>query len=312
MDVIGVGDIDIDIYLEVEHIPTHDEKVLAKNVSLFPGGMVANFLVALRRLGTSCGFHGPVGLDEYGQLAINDLKNNLVDTSHVIYKENGRTYFCIVILDDSGEKALIVAPTDCLAPNEEDISPSAIGSAKHMHTVFHSSAQLKAIELARKNNLSISVDFEPDSVKLGKNINEILSLIDVAFINQNALFLMSKNKSIEKAMDDILVRGPRVVCVTLGKRGAIITTQATKKPIYVESFHVPVIDTTGAGDCFAAGFIHGYLQNWPMDFVGKFSSATAAIKIMKKGGHTGAPTYDQVIQFLDEKNVYIPDFKFRR
>lgn len=311
MDVIGVGDIDIDIYLEVEHIPSHDEKVLAKNVSLHPGGMVANFLVALRRLGTSCGFNGPVGLDEYGQIAINDLKNNSVDTSNVVYKENGKTYFCVVILDDSGEKALIVAPTDCLAPTEDDISPAGIKIAKHMHTVFHGSAQLKAIKLAHKNNLSISVDFEPDSVKIGKNLDEILSLIDIAFINQNALFLMSKHQSIEKAMNDILSRGPGVVCVTLGKRGAIIISQNTKKPTYVESFNVPVIDTTGAGDCFAAGFIHGYLQKWPMDFVGKFSSATAAIKIMSKGGHTGAPTYVEVIRFMNEKKVDIPEFIMR-
>ena len=307
MDVIGVGDIDVDIFLEVDRIPSRDEKILANSVNLYPGGMVANFIVALSRLGTPCGFHGPVGSDEYGEIAIKDLKDNKVDTSYLVVKEGKKTYFCVVMLDESGEKALIVAPTECLVLKEEDILTEAIKSAKHMHTTFHGSAQAKAIQIAHDSGLTISVDFEPDSVKNGSCLNDLLAKIDIAFINRNALKLMSRFDDLEKAAIDVKLRGPKVVCVTLGKKGALIVKDSKSEPIKINSFNVPVVDTTGAGDCFAAGFVHGFLSGWPIDFVGRFASATAAIKIMSIGGHTGAPNFSEVISFLIERNIPIPD-----
>jgi sugar/nucleoside kinase (ribokinase family) len=307
MDVIGFGDIDVDIYLEVDRIPSRDEKVMANSVNFYPGGMVANFLVALRRLGTTCGFHGPVGADEYGEIAVKDLKDNQVDTSYMVVKKGKKTYFCVVMLDDSGEKALIVAPTECLAPEEEDIISDAIKSAKHMHTIFHGPAQAKAIQMARENGLTISVDFEPASVKGASNLDDLLSKIDIAFINRNALRLMSPHEDLERAARDVVSRGPKIVCVTSGKEGVLIVMDSKPEAIKVNSFDVPVVDTTGAGDCFAAGFVHGYLAGWPIDFVGRFASATAALKIMSKGGHAGAPKFGQVLSFLKENNITIPE-----
>lgn len=305
MDVIGVGDIDIDIYLEVDHIPARDEKEMAKSVNFFPGGMVANFLVALRRLGTTCGFHGPIGSDEFGQAAQADLVSNNVDTSNIIIKNEKKTYFCVVMLDASGEKALVVAPTECLSPEENDISVEAIKSAKHLHTIFLGPAQAKAISIAHENGMTVSVDFEPDSVRNNNTIDEVLSNTDIAFINQNALGLMSNCTDISDAAHAILSRGPRIVCVTLGKRGSLIAAESRAEVLRIASFDVPVIDTTGAGDCFAAGFIHGFLNGWPLEYIGKFASATAAMKITKMGGHSGAPTLDQVRAFLEDRKIYL-------
>ncbi len=306
MDVLGIGDIDVDIYLEVDRIPGRDEKLVANQYHIFPGGMVGNFVVALSRLGMSCGFHGPVGDDEYGQMAINDLVENKVDPTYVIIKQGGKTYFCVVILDDSGEKALIVAPTDCLEPLEEDISERAIKSARHMHTIYHGPAQLKAIQLAKINNLTVSVDFEPGSIKDNPEVVDHLSLIDIAFINQNALQYLSDLPDQEAAAFDVLSKGPEVVCVTLGSKGSLIVKKNEPEPKWVKAFKVPVIDTTGAGDCFAAGFVYGYLKGWPIELTGQIASATAAIKIMSKGGHAGAPSISQVREFLLENQVHIP------
>ena len=305
MEVIGVGDIDVDIYLEVDHIPARDEKEMAKSVSFFPGGMVANFLVALSRLGTSCGFHGPIGSDEFGDTALRDLLSNNVDASNMIIKSGKRTYFCVVMLDDSGEKALVVAPTECLSPEENDISEDAIKAAKHLHTIFLGPAQAKAISIAHKNGMTVSVDFEPDSVRNSSNLNEVLSSTDIAFINQNALRLMSNYSDIADAARDVLSRGPKIVCVTLGKQGSLIVAKTLSKVLQIRSFDVPVIDTTGAGDCFAAGFVHGFLKGWSLEYIGKFASATAALKITKMGGHAGAPLLDQVLAFLGEHEIFL-------
>jgi ribokinase len=302
MDVIGVGDIDVDIYLHVDHIPSRDEKVSANDVGFFPGGMVANFLVALRRLGTTCAFHGPVGVDEFGGTATDDLIRNRVDTSKIIVKPGKKTYFCVVMLDESGEKALVVAPTDCIDPEESDISEDAICSAKHLHTTFGGPAHLKAIEIAHRNGLTVSADFEPSAVK-GKNVDESLAMIDVAFINQNALALMSAAPTPVEAMTDILSRGPKIVCTTFGKKGSLIMAKGRQEPLHVEAFDVPVVDTTGAGDCYAAGFVHGLLRGWPLESIGLFASASAALNVCQLGGHAGAPSMEQVLSFLENRNI---------
>jgi sugar/nucleoside kinase (ribokinase family) len=66
----------------------------------------------------------------------------------------------------------------------------------------------------------------------------------------------------------------------------------------VPGFRVPVVDTTGAGDCFAAGFVHGVLSGWPPEQSARFANAVAAIKVMHHGGHTGSPRLDEVQAFL--------------
>ncbi len=308
MDVIGVGDIDVDIYLHVGHIPARDEKVSANNVGFFPGGMVANFLVALRRLGTTCAFHGPIGSDEFGVTATDDLICNQVDVSAIVVKPGKKTYFCVVMLDESGEKALVVAPTDCIEPEVKDISEVAIRSAKHLHSTFGGPAQLKAIEIARRNGLTVSVDFEPSAVK-GKNVDDVLAQIDIAFINQNALTWMSAAPTPARAIADILSRGPKIVCTTFGKQGSLIMASKMREPLHVDAFDVPVVDTTGAGDCYAAGFVHGFLRGWPLETIGLFASASAALNVRHLGGHAGAPSTSQVLSFLKDRNITLQNLQ---
>lgn len=303
MDVIGVGDIDIDIYLELDHVPRRDEKVVAKSYTYYPGGMVANFLAALSRLGTLCGFHGPLGQDEFGRLALQDLKENNVDTKFAVIKSDGNTYYCVVMLDPSGEKSLVVVPTNCLTLEPEDLFLPALNQARHLHTTYHGKTQATAINFAKQNGLTVSVDFEPDSVKNGNNLIPVLANIDLAFINKRAASLITGNNDLELSILQISAMGPSIVCITMGEDGSILAAKDWKEPQFISAFHVPVVDTTGAGDCFAAGFVHGYLQGWPVEIMGTFASAVASINIMSKGGHLGAPYFNEVVEFLKNRDV---------
>jgi len=180
LKVIGVGDADIDIYLDVDHIPARDEKILADSFSLHPGGMVANFLVALSRLGTKCGFHGTVGDDDFGHMSLKHMQDHGVDISGAIIKHDGSTYFCVVMLDDSGEKALIVAPTDAIFPKPEDLSESVILSANHLHTTAnYKPTVLEALRIAKDYGLTVSVDIERDQIDQFEDLGSLLSLITI-------------------------------------------------------------------------------------------------------------------------------------
>lgn len=303
MDVIGVGDADIDIYLDVDHIPARDEKIVATRVDLHPGGMVANFLVALCRLGISCGFHGPVGADEFGRLTLDDLSENGVDISGAVIKEGERTYFCTVMLDGSGEKSLVVAPTGCVFPKPDDVSEDHIARAsRHLHTTAAvlSTAE-KALYVAKKHALTTSLDLEPSVAKHKDALISMLHQVDLLFINQRAAAVLSETEDPAEAARSILVHGPSVVCVTMGGDGVFVADEANQ--FKVDAFPVTVVDSTGAGDCFAAGFVYGFLQRWPLKQVSTFASAVGALSVTQRGGHTGAPTSKAVDEFLAAHQV---------
>jgi ribokinase len=307
LDVIGVGDADIDIYLQVDHIPGRDEKLLAQSVDLYPGGMVANFLAALSRLGTSCAFNGPVGDDEFGRLTLGDLVANGVDVSAAVVKPGERTYFCNVMLDESGEKALIVAPTSCLSPLPEDVSKDALSRARHLHTT---AAQIetaeKAIRLARQNGMSVSLDLEPSAVRADNRgrLLELFTHVDLLFVNQRAVNLLCNGQSPERAAEALVAHGTRVVCLTRGKDGS--ATTSTEGTFTTKAFPVTVVDSTGAGDCFAAGFVHGFLRGWSLSLTAIFASAVGALSVTHYGGHGGAPTFAQVSDWLKRRSVQLP------
>jgi ribokinase len=301
-EVIGVGDADIDIYLDVDHIPTRDEKMLAQSFSYHPGGMVANFLVALSRLGTACGFHGTVGDDDFGHKTLKHMEVNDVDIQGAIIKPDSATYFCVVMLDESGEKALIVAPTDAIFPKPEELSESVIGSAKHLHTTANlKPTVLKALRLARQHGLTVSVDIERDQLDQFEDLQSLLSLIDLVFVNKMAAGHIAGEVSNAEAAQKILSFGPEIVCVTLGAAGSHVAAQGIAMD--VDPFPVKVVDSTGAGDCFAAGFVHGYLKGWPMKKTAVFASAVGALSVTNRGGSSNTPTTEDVYEFLKQRNV---------
>jgi sugar/nucleoside kinase (ribokinase family) len=304
VDVIGVGDADVDVFAEVDHVPGRDEKVRAKRVEYHAGGVVANFVCALSRLGTRCAFHGPVGEDEFGRMAIADLRANGVDTHGVVVKPGGKTYYCIIMLDESGEKALLGIPTDSLYLQPEEVSEVQIARARHMHTKGASPSAPRAARVAKEHGLTVSVDLELPIGAHSSDVRPWLPCVDVLFINQQTVKVLGAGRSAEEVARDLLSSGPRMVCVTLGEAGSLVVSEGGA--VRAEAFAVPVVDTTGAGDCYAAAFVHGFLQGWPLDRVATFASAAGAIIVTHWGGHTGAPTYGEVIAFLSARGVSWP------
>ena len=92
VDIIGLGEAVIDWVAEIPHFPRPDEKVDALTENYFPGGVTANFLVAIARLGGKCGFIGAVGDDSYGDYLIEDFKHENIDTTFTLKKKGKKNY----------------------------------------------------------------------------------------------------------------------------------------------------------------------------------------------------------------------------
>jgi sulfofructose kinase len=98
---------------------------------------------------------------------------------------------------------------------------------------------------------------------------------------------------------EVRKQGYRTLTITLGSRGSV--TFAGDDVISCPAFPVDIVDTTGAGDAFHAGYLYGLLQKWPLENTVRFASAVAALNCRKVGARRGLPTLAEVQRFLEEQ-----------
>jgi sugar/nucleoside kinase (ribokinase family) len=297
-DVLAIGDADVDLFLSVSHLPQRDEKVLGRLLGEFPGGISANFCCAASQIGMRAALIALVGDDRYGEMALASLREANVDTDLVIVKPGGRTFFCVVMLDDSGEKALTLVVTDCIAPRPADIDPESFSQARLIHLIANDVDDTTWVAReAQKRGTLVSLDIEPTTT-IGVSetgYRTLLSHVDLAFPNAAGLRSLFGGDELAGARE-ILRLGPKVVVVTMGAQGCLVVTE--NEAIRLPAYPVPVADTTGAGDCFIGSFVSFYLQDWDLRRCGTYASAAAAISVTKIGSRTALPTLDDIERFL--------------
>lgn len=301
--VLGLGDAGVDVVLHIPRMPQHDEKIMATKVARYPGGVIGNFLCALSRLGTASAFVGCLGNDSFGALVRAGFEAFQVDMSRLIVKEGEETYFCVSMLDDTGEKALVIAPTATMFPAPEDLTDDTFRGADILHTTgLRIDTTLKAIALARRHGVKVSLDLEPSTLTLAKDrVGELLESSHLLFVNAHAIRAMFPGETDITAGLELLRRGPQIVIITQGGHGSLVVT-ATER-IKTPAFQVAVRDTTGAGDCFNAAFVHGHLEGWPLERTALFATAAAAISITTVGAQSGLPTRQAVDAFLRQRRA---------
>jgi len=299
MNILGIGDADIDIFIEVDKVPSHDEKVFSRSTSQCVGGMVLNFLICLKNLGNSCEFVGVIGEDKFGGKILSFLKEFSIVIDNIVIDKEGETYYCYVILDDLGEKSLIIVPTNCLFISEDKIKEKIFLRKTHVHTTSGDiDTAFKVINLAKKNKVSVSIDVENvDDFGL---FSKLISNVDLLFINFNT-FKKIGFEDLSKGLEEIIKHGPKVICLTKGKYGS--TTYTRENSYSFDGFSVEVKDTTGAGDCFAAGFVHGYIRNWSLEKNTIFANAVASLSTTTLGGSSFMMSYTDVQSFINSHKL---------
>ena len=295
--IVAIGDADMDIFLRVERLPRHDEKIVALAHHHCPGGMAANFASAVAMLGTPSAFMGLVGDDAFGRATLADMESRGVDTRSVRVKAGEETFFCVGLLDQSGEKALILAPTTTMSPAPADLDLDAIAGAWLIHLTAHNLATaLAAAHHASMHDVLVSVDLELSGIAPeDPRFDLLFTLIDILFVNEHTLCaLLGRERSLAESARLVQRRGPSTVVVTRGARGALVA-HGDEPIVHVPGFAVPVVDTTGAGDCFAAAFVHSRFRGETPSESLRFAVVAAALAVTDIGARTALPTHSAVL-----------------
>jgi ribokinase len=308
IDIIGLGEVVLDWVTEIPHFPKPDEKVDALSENYFPGGVTANYLVATARLGGKCGFIGAVGCDTYGDYLIEDFTKEHVDITCTKKVEGKKTPVNFIFVA-KGEKTIIQSPHMQITKIEtKDLNENYIANSKILHTtIIHQEVTEKALEIAKKHNVKISIDLESQIALRGWiNLKDILMSADILLPNKDGAKTITNSNKPEKAAEILVKKGIPIVIITLGSNGVLITTEKFQKNI--PTFEINnIIDTTGAGDTFNGAFSYAHwIKGWDLEKSCIYANAAATLKIQKLGARSGMPNEAELINFLQhhEQNYF--------
>jgi ribokinase/sulfofructose kinase len=285
----------------VPALPGHDQKVLGQFVAKQPGGVGGNVACAASRLGLRAGLVSWVGDDAEGRLVLDNLRRFGVDVTHVVVEPSTRTNFTTVLIDPSGEKAVIIVPT---AFNTLILDPSLIAYlsvARLVYSTAYDPDQLeRTASVVHAAGGLMSTDIEPVAGPQDETLRQVLSVVDIAFVDADAL----NPDDYGQAAQELRAAGPKLVVITLGAQGALACD--AQGIIRCPAFRVPVVDTTGAGDCFTAAFLAAYLHQFPLKQAILYAHAAAALSIQGYGARGALPNDEQVHHFLATAEVIQP------
>jgi fructokinase len=308
VDVVGIGSCAVDFFAIVPRLLGSEEKINATRMEIHAGGVTANMLTQVARLGTSTGWLGLIGDDENGRIIQKAFTEDGMDLSGVEVVRGERSALTWIPVNPGGERCIYMFPnvTGKLSVlHVKNRFASHIKGAKHFHT---EASQLpivplkEAMKIAKDAGVRIFFDMDVTprffaQMNLGKQeeLCDALKLVDVLKPCKAAAREMTGVTDYNRMADQLLNLGPKLVAITEGEDGCLIATK--EKRVQVPAFRVNVVDTTGAGDAFMGGLSYGLLQGWDLDRVGIFANACAALCCTKVGARAMS-RLDEVLAFV--------------
>jgi ribokinase len=277
-----------------------------------PGGSAANTIYGLAKLGVKAGFVGAVGIDDDGEKLIKDFKDVSVDISQIRTKHEVKTGSTICLSDRLGGRAIYVSPgaNNLLSP--EDIDLAYLNQAKMVHlSSFADDRQFNLqISVTEKLSSSVTVSLAPGMLYVARGLKALAPLLKrarIAFMNREEIERLS-DCDFRSGTREIAKLGSQIVVVTLGKGldkgkagivAAYICDGEQGQEYEVESEKVAsklLLESTGAGDAFAAGFIFGFLRGKKLEECGLLGDIMARFGVSAIGARKGLPTLSQLSQ----------------
>ncbi len=314
-DVIALGELLIDFAPQGANDSGYP--VLSAN----PGGAPGNFLAALNRYGRSVAMIGKVGEDMFGRLLLKTLKEAGIETRGIISDPKQFTTLAFVSLDESGNRDFSFArkpgADTCLTPEEVDESLFEGSRVFHFGTLSltdepAASATRRALELARKHGMLISLDpnlrkpLWPDEDAARRALEWSLKQADIVKISDEEIdFLwgLSPEEGAKKLLEEY---GVKLVYATLGPKGCHAATRRASVDVSSPS-GIHVVDTTGAGDIFGGSAMSRFLKTGKapealeteeLERIVRFACTAASLSTQRHGGITSVPPEEEVLARL--------------
>lgn len=305
-DLVAVGELNVDLIMTgLEALPQLGKDTLAADMEVTLGGSTALFVLAASKLDLEVKFISKVGNDPFGRFLIDFLKEREVDTSDIIIDENLKTGLS-VSLSFPHDRGFATYLGTISRLRLEDVGLEILEQGRHLHlSSYFLQEDIKKdcpqlFSRAKDMGLSTSLDTgcDPQDKWEDDYIHKVFEKCDIFLPNELEALNITQKDTVLEALEELSRYVPLVV-IKLGEKGAMAKYK-DDDILSFPAFKVKVVDTTGVGDCFDAGFLYGYLNGFPISKCMVFGNACGALAATKMGGSRGMVGKAQIEEFLKD------------
>ena len=282
VDLVGVGLNATDTLIPLAHFPARGSKIEFTPVPLMPGGQTASAIAACQAWGLATRYVGKLGDDDAARLHRAEFARLGVD-ARLIEVPNAASPQSFIIVDEGGERTVLIRRDDQLQLRAHDIKREWIVNARSLLVDgIEAEAATQAARWAHEAGVPVIADLDEEY----NGGEELLGCVDYLIVSRDFPARVTGERDLECALRTLRSRYDcTLTAATLGQDGVIAWDG--ERLLHRAAYRVPVVDTTGAGDIFHAGFIYGLLQGWPLERQLDFACAAAALNCTCTGARGG-------------------------
>ncbi len=264
------------------------------------GGSAANTIHGIAKLGGSCGYIGKIANDEFGNFYLEDFKRNRINT-HFYYSETGTGHATGLISPDS-ERTFGTYLGAAMELTAEEMTHEIFQDYGILHIegyLVQNHALIEtAMRIAKENGLLVSIDMASFNI-VEANLDFLQDMIekyvDIVFANEDEAHALT-GKNPEEALTEIAGMC-KIAVVKIGEHGSLI--QSGDRVIRINAISAKSIDTTGAGDIYASGFLYALSENLDLEVAGKIGSLLAGNVVEVVGAKIPEETWKKLLPEIE-------------
>ena len=304
MDVLSLGIYVVDVLgRPIDQFPEKGKLALFDELEIHTGGCANNTALALARLGISAGAMGKIGTDAFGNLILKILTDNGVDTTGMRQDAGVRTSFTFVAIASDGERTFChyIGANGKLC--EVDLDWELIKTAKILHIAgalvmpsFDGAPMAKVLREAKVQGITTSLDTAYDATgKWMETLAPCLQYVDIfmpSIVEAQQLTGLSECREIAQFLRSNY--NIEIIAIKMGENGSYVSTSGME--LSVPAYPVNVVDGTGAGDAYCAGFLAGTIMGWDLQAAAELASATGAACVTAIGTTAGIQSLEETLK----------------
>ena len=304
MAVVTLGAHILDVLARpVEGIPGGQDTVVVDEIRVTAAGAAAGTAVALARLGNDVVSVGAIGDDDLGDLLVTIMQRNGVDVRGLVRRTADQTSASILPIRPDGGRPSFHVPGANLTLTAGAVGPGLLVAADFVHLGgpdvtfgLNDPAFFAMLAQARETGTVVTMDLLSNLPELVGDAAAFLPHVDHFLPNEEQAAAMTGHDDPEKAARSLLARGPKTVIITLGGEGSIVATADGVERL--PALPVDVVDTTGCGDAYCAGFITGLARGRDVPEAARWGTAAAATVAQGLGSDACLTDLDSVLALL--------------
>jgi sulfofructose kinase len=303
VDVVGVGLNATDTLIPVYQFPERGSKIEIHSSDILLGGQVASAMVACQQWGLRTRYVGKLGEDHAAALHRAEFARLGVET-YIRTAPDCNSQQAFILVDHAGERTVLWKRDSRLALLPEELDRDWVLTSRVLHLDGHDTAAAAlAAQWARAAGISVVADLDD----LYPGVETLLPNIDYLITSRDIPTRLTREPDLHLSLPQVFQRySCKLTAATLGAEGVLAWDG--KKFHYAPAYQVEVVDTTGAGDIFHAGFIYGQLQGWPLQRQLEFACAAAALNCTVVGARGGIAPVKKIENLMTGGVRHAPAF----